>query len=175
MSSFCICKSYSYFFSKNTCELGIVLTRIVNILTINKLVKLTILWTTGSWWSSYLLHLYLALDKDLFLNIFFFLNGTISCGNSELSEMQDYAYWDANFFPGCINFIMRESPVGMLFCLFFLSARVKNPGTERQINTHRSKVLWFYCTMLTEPQEAWSDVILCWPSSTVLEINFFYK
>ena len=37
--SFCICKSYSHFFSKNTCELDIVLTRTVNILTTNKLVK----------------------------------------------------------------------------------------------------------------------------------------
>ena len=45
MSSFC--KSYSHFFSKNTCELDIVLTRTVNILTTNELVKLTILWTTG--------------------------------------------------------------------------------------------------------------------------------
>ena len=33
MSSFCICKSYSHFFSKNTSELDIVLTRAVNILT----------------------------------------------------------------------------------------------------------------------------------------------
>ena len=33
VSSFCICKSYSHFFSKNTCELDIVLNRIVNILT----------------------------------------------------------------------------------------------------------------------------------------------
>ena len=46
MSSFCICKSYSHFFSKNTCELDIVLTRTVDILTTNKLVKLTMLWTT---------------------------------------------------------------------------------------------------------------------------------
>ena len=49
MSSFCICKSYSHFFSKNTCELDIVLTRTVNILTTNELVKLTMLWTTGPW------------------------------------------------------------------------------------------------------------------------------
>ena len=34
------------FFLKNTYEFGIVLTRTVNILTTNKLVKLTILWTT---------------------------------------------------------------------------------------------------------------------------------
>ena len=47
VSSFCICKSYSHFFSKNTCELDIVLTRRVNILTTNELVKLTMLWTTG--------------------------------------------------------------------------------------------------------------------------------
>ena len=42
-----ICKSYSHFFSKNTCELDIVLTRTLNILTTNNLVKLTMLWTTG--------------------------------------------------------------------------------------------------------------------------------
>ena len=47
MSSFCICKSYSHFFQKNTCEFGIVLTITVNILTTNELVKLTMLWTTG--------------------------------------------------------------------------------------------------------------------------------
>ena len=43
MSSFCKSKSYSHFFSKNTCELVIVLIRTVNILTTNKLVKLTML------------------------------------------------------------------------------------------------------------------------------------
>ena len=43
LSSFCICKSYSHFFGKNTCELDIVLNRTVNILTTNKLVKLTML------------------------------------------------------------------------------------------------------------------------------------
>ena len=37
------------FFSKNTCELDIVLTRAVNILTTNELIKLTTLWTTGPW------------------------------------------------------------------------------------------------------------------------------
>ena len=37
------CRSYSHFFSKNTCDLDIVLTRTVNILTSNKLVKLTML------------------------------------------------------------------------------------------------------------------------------------
>ena len=36
-----------FFFSKNTCELDIVFTRTVNILTTNELVKLTMLWTTG--------------------------------------------------------------------------------------------------------------------------------
>ena len=47
VSSFCICKSYSHFLSKHTCELDIVLTRTSNILTTNELVKLTMLWTTG--------------------------------------------------------------------------------------------------------------------------------
>ena len=37
----------TFFSAKNTCELDIVLTRIVNILTTNELVKLKTLWTTG--------------------------------------------------------------------------------------------------------------------------------
>ena len=36
------------FFSKNTCELDILLTRTINILTTNERVKLTMLRTTGS-------------------------------------------------------------------------------------------------------------------------------
>ena len=47
VSSFCICKSYSHFYSKNNCELGIVHSRTVNILTTNELIKLTMLWTIG--------------------------------------------------------------------------------------------------------------------------------
>ena len=39
--------SSSHFFSKNICELDIVLTRTVNILLINELVKLMMLSTTG--------------------------------------------------------------------------------------------------------------------------------
>ena len=61
VSSFCICKSYShffskcksyshfFFFSKNTGEWDIVPTRTFNILTTNELVKLTMLWTTWPW------------------------------------------------------------------------------------------------------------------------------
>ena len=47
VNSFCICKSYSHFFSKNNCELDILLTRTVNILTTNELVKLMMLWKLG--------------------------------------------------------------------------------------------------------------------------------
>ena len=53
MSSFCC----SHFFSKTTCKLGIILTRTVNILTSDELVKLTMLWTTGPWYLVY--HIYL--------------------------------------------------------------------------------------------------------------------
>ena len=50
------------FFSKNTCELDSVLTRTVNILTTNEVVKQKVVWTTGpcfvskvlSWYPSYL-------------------------------------------------------------------------------------------------------------------------
>ena len=45
--AFAFAKATHIFFNKNTCELDIVLTRRVNILTTNKLVKLTTLWTTG--------------------------------------------------------------------------------------------------------------------------------
>ena len=40
-------KLLTFFFNKNSCELDIVLTRTVNILTTNKLVKLMTFWTTG--------------------------------------------------------------------------------------------------------------------------------
>ena len=46
VQNICICKSYSYFFSKNTCDLDSVLSRTVKVLTTNELVKLTMLWTT---------------------------------------------------------------------------------------------------------------------------------
>ena len=49
MRSFCICKRDSHVFSKNTCELDILSSRTVNILTTNELVKLTMLWTTRPW------------------------------------------------------------------------------------------------------------------------------
>ena len=42
------------FFSKNTCELDIVLTRTIEILTTNELVKLMTLWTTGPWFLFYI-------------------------------------------------------------------------------------------------------------------------
>ena len=42
-------KATRIFFSKKSCELDIVLTRTVKILTINKLIKLTMFWTTGPW------------------------------------------------------------------------------------------------------------------------------
>ena len=46
-------KLLTFFFSKNTCELDIVLTRTVNIFTTNELVKLTTLWTTGPWFPAH--------------------------------------------------------------------------------------------------------------------------
>ena len=47
-AAFAVAKAtHIFFFSKNTCELDIVLTRTVNILTTNELVKLKMLWTTG--------------------------------------------------------------------------------------------------------------------------------
>ena len=44
-------KIYSHFFSKNTCELDIVLTRTVNVFTTNKLVKLMMPWTSEPWFA----------------------------------------------------------------------------------------------------------------------------
>ena len=43
------CKRYSHFSSKSTYDLDIVLTRTVNIITTNELVKLKNFWTTGPW------------------------------------------------------------------------------------------------------------------------------
>ena len=47
--AFAFAKATHIFFSKNTCELDVVLPRTINILTTNELVKLTMLWTTGPW------------------------------------------------------------------------------------------------------------------------------
>ena len=47
--AFAFAKATHIVFSKNACELDIVFTRIVKILTTNELVKLTMFWTTGSW------------------------------------------------------------------------------------------------------------------------------
>ena len=47
MSSFCFAKATHIFFIKNKCELDIVLTRTVNILTTNELIKLTMLLKLG--------------------------------------------------------------------------------------------------------------------------------
>ena len=47
MLIFLLKKKIWVFFSKNTCESAIALTRTVNILTTNELIKLTMLWTTG--------------------------------------------------------------------------------------------------------------------------------
>ena len=52
VNTFCIGKTYSHFFSKNTCEFDIVLTKTSNILTTTELIKLTMLWTTGPWESN---------------------------------------------------------------------------------------------------------------------------
>ena len=43
------CKSYSHFFSKNIRILYIESAKTVNEMTLNELVKLTTLWTTGPW------------------------------------------------------------------------------------------------------------------------------
>ena len=47
--AFAFAKATHIFLNKNTCELDIVLTRTVNILTTNELVKLAMLWTTVPW------------------------------------------------------------------------------------------------------------------------------
>ena len=51
--AFAFAKATHIFSAKNNCELDILLTRTVIILTINELVKLTMLWTTGPWTPSH--------------------------------------------------------------------------------------------------------------------------
>ena len=45
--AFAFAKATHIFLSNNACELDIVLTRTVNVLTTNKLVRLRMLWTIG--------------------------------------------------------------------------------------------------------------------------------
>ena len=63
-----LCKSYSHFFSKNTCELDIVLTKTVNSLNTKKLVKLTMLQTTGPRSSSLQIMHKWSLDSSISLS-----------------------------------------------------------------------------------------------------------
>ena len=53
MSSFCSAKATHIFSAKNIRILYIESVKIVNEMTLNELVKLTMLWTTGPWYFSY--------------------------------------------------------------------------------------------------------------------------
>ena len=53
VSSFCSAKATHIFSAKNIRILYIESTQTVNEMTINELVKLTTLWTTGPWWISH--------------------------------------------------------------------------------------------------------------------------
>ena len=57
------------FFSKNTCDLDVVLTRTVNGLTTNKLLKLTMLWTAGPCLFSVCLQLFVISLSVCFISI----------------------------------------------------------------------------------------------------------
>ena len=78
MLKFLQCKSYSHFFSKNVRILCIESAKTVNEMTLNELVKLTTLWTTGPWyllerhrWYQYLSSKYLLFFFFLFFLFFF--------------------------------------------------------------------------------------------------------
>ena len=89
------------FFSKNTCESDIVLTRMVNILATNKLVNLTMLWITGPWMK--------GASRKLF---FLFLHENIYCGYS-----LELPYWCAsNEYPKYM-FLWRNKKDIYTFCL----------------------------------------------------------
>ena len=101
MSSFCICKATHIFFSKSTCELDIVLTRTVNILTTYELVKLRMLWTTGPW-LLYFLTQELTLKTEYICSV-------LSCSwkLNALGRLSDIVYNADNFcdfqFTSCIQ------------------------------------------------------------------------
>ena len=96
-------KATHIFFSKNTCELDILLTRTVNILTTNELVKLTMLWTTGPW--------------------LLFLNHYTLCRNNT----QRYMYSDIQ----CVKNIVDESKYLDFVSIYYQGSRVllHCPGT----------------------------------------------
>ena len=123
MSSFCIRirKSYSHFFSKNTCELDIVLTRTVNILTTNKLVKLTTLWTTGPG-----IIIRPCLSHEIQDLLFLFISRLICAFMFPFS---------ANFFPHNSQ-AYGFSPVWILSCFFTFANDVKNFSQYRHWNMY---------------------------------------
>ena len=120
MSSFCICKSYSHFLSKTTCELDIVLTRTVDILTTNDTIKLTMFWTTGPWYNIVqwtCSNFYVKYWKEL------------RCWNTK----GKYNIWDIKSIEYCKQLYFLE-----WFCLFLqktqsgypLEATLKSPSNE---------------------------------------------
>ena len=70
--AFAFAKATHIVSAENTCELGIVLTRTVNILTTNELVKLTMFLGTGPW-SSVLLYNLFNMSTPLHKTILFVL------------------------------------------------------------------------------------------------------
>ena len=103
----CICKSYSHFFSKNTCELDIVLTRTVKILSTKELVKLTTLWTTGPWspycergsWLLAFLWFVACVLSAMVCLLFLMVSLVVVC------DCADYSWRSSDFFSKCVCWV----------------------------------------------------------------------
>ena len=93
VSSFCIVKAKAthIFSAKNIRILCIETTKTVNEMTLNALVKLTTLWTTGPWWVLLIMCSVMASGKmGIHTILFLFLHENICCGYS--LEVPGYVY-----------------------------------------------------------------------------------
>ena len=116
MSSFCICKSYSHFFSaKILSELAIAFTRTVIILTTCKFVKLIMFWTTRPWF-------YVFLRAFVGLQVVFFSS---SCQCLSVSvwwvrqELSSFHHRDLIWFACCCLFFCFLCCCCCFLLLFF--------------------------------------------------------
>ena len=159
VSSFCICKSYTHFFRKNNCELNIVLTRTVNILTTNDLIKLTMLWTTEPRHFSYFSiknrcryslkapHIYFCGDK-IFMRTLHFIWSYDSTSSNDFasklwtpwSEMHEYIEDIYSFAVNTINIVIEWNENISIF----MSANVFITRDENFYGIHWKRVNFLF-------------------------------
>ena len=94
VSSFCSAKATHIFSAKNIRILYIEYAKTVNVMTLNELVKLTTLWTTGPWLLSNAMQVDLGLHCSLFHEVTFLILPHMLIGRALFMSLLDYVIED---------------------------------------------------------------------------------